>query len=88
MAKLQDEPTEHFTKGHARRYMEAVYGDSVWFRAPETFNNVLERWMWGVACNVEDYAETQMAIIEQMVANMRNAEQKTQDEQEAKNNGH
>lgn len=38
----------------ARRYLEAQYGPDVWFAAPETFNNVLERWIWAVASGCED----------------------------------
>lgn len=38
----------------ARRYMEARFGKNVWFKAPETFGNVLERWIWSVASSAED----------------------------------
>lgn len=37
----------------ARRYLEARYGESVWFKAPETFDNVLEQWIWSVANDCE-----------------------------------
>jgi hypothetical protein len=38
----------------AKRYMEARYGPDVWFRAPETFENAVERWIWSVASSAED----------------------------------
>jgi hypothetical protein len=59
------------TQDQARRYMEAVYGKSVWFMAPETFENVLERWIWSVANGEYDFAEVQMARIEEMAAEHR-----------------
>jgi hypothetical protein len=37
----------------ARRYLEAQYGKDVWYAAPETFNNMLERWIWAVASGCE-----------------------------------
>jgi len=48
----------------ARRYLVARYGDKVWFRAPETFENVLERWIWAIAQNSPDMAESCMKQIE------------------------
>ena len=44
---------ESTVRVQARRYLEARYGDAVWFRAPETFENVLERWIWAVASGAE-----------------------------------
>lgn len=38
----------------AKRYLEARYGPDVWFRAPETFENAVERWIWAVASGYED----------------------------------
>jgi len=52
----------------AQRYMEARFGKDVWFRAPETFQNILERWIWCVAGGNVDFAEKQMATIEEMAA--------------------
>jgi hypothetical protein len=52
----------------ARRYMETVYGKSVWFRAPETFENVLERWIWALASDAPEMAEECMARIEEMAS--------------------
>lgn len=40
-------------RDQARRYMEAAHGGSVWFKAPEAFPNVLERWIWAVASGHE-----------------------------------
>jgi hypothetical protein len=53
-------------RAQARRYMEAVYGESVWFRAPETFGNVLERWIWAVGTGEPELAEEAMGRIETM----------------------
>ena len=52
----------------AQRYLEARYGQSVWYRAPETFGNTLERWIWAVASNVPELAEECMTAIEQHFA--------------------
>ncbi len=54
----------------ARRYLEARYGPDVWFRAPETFGNYVERWVWAVASLNADLAEDCMAAIEK---NLRSA---------------
>jgi hypothetical protein len=56
----------------ARRYMEAVYGKNVWFKAPETFSNVLERWIWAVASSTEDtLGEECMTAIEAKMTEVR-----------------
>jgi hypothetical protein len=53
-------------QAQARRYLEARYGrDSVWFRAPEAFDNALERWIWAIASGAPDLAEDCMTMIEQ-----------------------
>lgn len=52
-------------RDQARRYLEARYGKNVWFRAPETFGNVLERWIWAVASGAAELAEECMTLIEQ-----------------------
>ena len=49
----------------ASRYLEARYGKNVWFKAPETFDNVLERWIWAVASDAGDLAEKCMTEIEE-----------------------
>jgi hypothetical protein len=57
----------------AKRYLEARYGKEVWFRAPETFGNVLERWIWSVAASVEDtLGEECMQAIEEKMQEVRN----------------
>lgn len=58
----------------ARRYLEARYGLDVWFRAPETFDNLLERWIWAVASNAPELAEESIVAIETGLA--RHREQK------------
>jgi hypothetical protein len=57
-------------RGQAKRYLEARYGEDVWFRAPETFDNVVERWIWAVASSAEDTIgeECMTAIEEQLKA--------------------
>lgn len=52
-------------RGQARRYLEARYGEDVWYRAPETFDNAVERWIWAVASSVESQTgEEAMSSIE------------------------
>ena len=46
------------------RYFVARYGEDYTFKAPETFDNALERWMLYVAMNAEDMASQEMAKIE------------------------
>jgi hypothetical protein len=47
------------------RYFKARYGDDYVFKAPETFDNALERWMLYVMSNEGfDMAEQEMAKIE------------------------
>jgi hypothetical protein len=53
-------------KEHINRYFIAVYGPAYVYRAPETFNNVLEQWMLAVASRDIHYAEKRMARIEEM----------------------
>lgn len=50
------------------RYFVARYGDSYTFRAPETFDNALERWMLYVGGNAGDMAEAEMVNIETNLA--------------------
>jgi hypothetical protein len=53
-------------RDQARRYLEARYGKDVWFRAPETFDNAVERWVWAVASGAEAVTgEEAMTAIEQ-----------------------
>jgi hypothetical protein len=52
----------------AHRYLVACYGESYVFRAPETFENLLERWIWAVGAGEASMAEECMAQIEQMAA--------------------
>jgi hypothetical protein len=48
----------------ARRYLEARYGKDVWYRAPETFGNMLERWVWALAGDYAELAEECIGAIE------------------------
>lgn len=53
------------------RYFVARYGNEVGFRAPETFDNALERWMLYVSGGSMDLAEKEMALIERKCAESR-----------------
>lgn len=55
-------------RSQARRYMEARYGENVWFKAPETFANAVERWIWAVASGAPEIAEESVIAIEQHFA--------------------
>jgi hypothetical protein len=55
-------------RDQANRYMVAVYGSDYVFRAPEAFPNILIRWIWAVAADQLDFAEEQMARIEELAA--------------------
>ena len=46
------------------RYFVAVHGEKYGYRAPETFGNILEQWMLGVAGGNEEFAEQKIASIE------------------------
>lgn len=64
---MADETTEKpasWAQDHARRYLEARYGKDVWFRAPETFGNAVEAWIWAVASDAPDLAEEHIKAIE------------------------
>jgi hypothetical protein len=53
---------------HAHRYLVAVYGPDYVFRAPETFGNLVERWIWAVAAEVPEMAHASIADIERRCA--------------------
>jgi hypothetical protein len=55
-------------RDHARRYMVAAYGPSWTFRAPETFDNLLERWLWAVSADEMNMANECMRQIEERAA--------------------
>jgi hypothetical protein len=61
-------------RDQAKRYMEGYFGPSVWFKAPETFENVLIRWVWAIARGHIDFAEEQMAHIERMIQEQKEAD--------------
>lgn len=63
-APINGTEPQAWTQDHARRYLEARYGKSVWFRAPETFGNTVERWIWAVASDAPEFAEEQISAIE------------------------
>jgi hypothetical protein len=55
-------------RDHAGRYLRAVYGPDYIYRAPETFGNLLERWIWAVAAGVPEMAHASIADIERHCA--------------------
>jgi hypothetical protein len=55
-------------RDHASRYLRAVYGPDYIYRAPETFGNLLERWIWAVAAGVPEIAHASIADIERHCA--------------------
>ena len=55
-------------RDHASRYLRAVYGPDYIYRAPETFGNLLERWIWAVAAGVPEMAHASIADIERHCA--------------------
>jgi hypothetical protein len=54
LAEVQDQ---------ASRYLRARYGDSVVYRAPETFG-AFERWVWAIGAGSARLAEECMGAIE------------------------
>ena len=54
----------------AHRYMVACFGKDYVWRAPETFDNRLVRWIWALAMERLDFAEVQMSWIEAKAAEM------------------
>jgi hypothetical protein len=51
-------------RGQAHRYLVARYGKDYVFRAPETFENTLERWIWAIAGDAAPLAEECISAIE------------------------
>lgn len=57
-------------KEHIHRYFLAVYGKEYFYRAPETFSNVLERWMLAIMAGDLTIAEQHIEAIEQHFESM------------------
>jgi hypothetical protein len=56
------------TQEHVSRYLKARYGDDVVYRAPETFENAIERWMiYSTTHGAAGLAEQTMQLIEEKV---------------------
>lgn len=69
-----DQPeVRQWPRNHAQRYLEARYGESWMYRAPETYPNILERWIRAVADGNEDAAEDAMLTIEEGLRQDRNS---------------
>jgi hypothetical protein len=51
-------------RDQAHRYLAARYGKDYVYRAPETFENTLERWIWAVAGDAASLAEDCIKAIE------------------------
>jgi hypothetical protein len=54
-------------QAQVHRYFTALYGEHYVYRAPETFNNALERWMLLVAAGDLTASASQMVEIEEMI---------------------
>ena len=52
-------------KGHVHRYFVAVYGKGYIYKAPELFQNTVERWMLHVSAGDMEEAEREIAAIEE-----------------------
>jgi hypothetical protein len=55
-------------RNDAHRYLVAVYGPNYVYKAPETFGNLVERWIWAVAAEVPEMAHASIADIERRCA--------------------
>ena len=55
-------------RDHASRYLRAVCGPDYIYRAPETFGNLLERWIWAVSAGDPEIAHACIADIERIAA--------------------
>lgn len=55
-------------RDHANRYLKAVYGPDYVYRAPETFGNLVERWIWAVSAGLPEMAHACIAEIERHCA--------------------
>ena len=60
-------------RDHANRYCQAIYGPDYVYRAPETFGNLVERWIWAVSAEVPEMAHACIADIERWAADRREA---------------
>lgn len=58
-------------QSQVHQYFTALYGENYVYRAPETFDNALERWMLMVASGNLDAASRQMTEIEALIARNR-----------------
>jgi hypothetical protein len=52
----------------AARYLTARFGEGYAYRAPETFGNVVERWIWALAAGSGGLAESCISSIEAHLA--------------------
>ena len=64
VAEAEAEASAGWQQEQAARYLTAAYGPDVIYRAPETFSNLVERWIWSVASGLPDFGETCMTAIE------------------------
>ena len=55
-------------RDHAHRYFRARYGPDYIYRAPETFENALEQWIWAVGAGVPELAHSSIEAIERFFA--------------------
>lgn len=73
LAGQPDEPERpSWERDMARRYMEARYDEGWMYRAPESYPNILERWLWAVASGNGELAGECMLTIEEGLRQDRN----------------
>jgi hypothetical protein len=60
-------------RNQAKIYLEARYTKDVWFRAPETFENLVERWIWTIASVLPEPGGEIMSEIETQMSDLREA---------------
>ncbi len=57
-------PEPGWEQGQALRYLNARFGPDWLYRAPETFGNLVERWIWSVANGTPEFGESCISAIE------------------------
>jgi hypothetical protein len=57
-------PEPGWPQRQAFRYLNARFGPAWVYKAPETFENLVERWIWSVANGTAELGESCIAAIE------------------------
>ena len=63
-AARESSPDPGWQQRQAFRYLSARFGPDWLYRAPESFENLVERWIWSVASGTEEFGESCIAAIE------------------------